>query len=102
MININNIDEDITEEENRVKSKVPDQLKVRVNNFRKTYGDVVAVENITFGLEYGECFALLGISGAGKTTLFKSMTGEIYPTRGEVHICGHNIATSEGFEEARK
>jgi ABC-type multidrug transport system ATPase subunit len=30
------------------------------------------------------------------------MTGEIYPTRGEVHICGHNIATSEGFEQARK
>lgn len=88
MINANNVDEDITEEENRVKGKEPSDLKVRVNNFRKTYGNVVAVENISFGLEYGECFALLGVSGAGKTTLFKSMTGEIYPTTGDVHICG--------------
>lgn len=99
---MNNIDEDITEEDNRVKAKTPSELKVRVENFRKTYGPVTAVENISFGLEYGECFAMLGISGAGKTTLFKSMTGEIYPTHGTVHIDGHDITTTNGFQEARK
>lgn len=72
-------------------------MRVRVDNFRKTYGNVTAVENISFGLEYGECFALLGISGAGKTTLFKSMTGEIYPSKGTVHINGHDITMTNGF-----
>jgi len=85
-----------------VNSKTPADLKVRVHNYKKTYGQVTAVDNVSFGLEYGECFALLGVSGAGKTTLFKSMTGEIYPTSGEVHICGQDITTTNGFQEARK
>ena len=55
------------------------------------------VDNISFGLEYGECFALLGVSGAGKTTCFKSLTGEIYPTRGSVTINGYDITTAGGF-----
>ena len=41
-----------------------------------------AVKNVSFGLEYGECFALLGVSGAGKTTCFKCLTGEMYPSQG--------------------
>jgi len=36
-----------------------------------------AVDNLSFGLEYGECFALLGVNGAGKTTTFKSLTGDV-------------------------
>ena len=71
-------------------------------NVSKTYGDVKAVKNVSFGLEYGECFALLGISGAGKTTCFKCMTGELYPTSGDLTICGFDITTSAGFQQARK
>mmetsp|Transcript_18312 Transcript_18312/g.28136 ORF Transcript_18312/g.28136 Transcript_18312/m.28136 type:complete len:317 (+) Transcript_18312:1175-2125(+) len=73
-------DEDITREEKRVANADPDELPVRVSKIRKTYGKVVAVDKISFGLEYGECFALLGVSGAGKTNCFKCLTGEIYPT----------------------
>jgi ABC-type multidrug transport system fused ATPase/permease subunit len=91
------IDEDIVEEMNRVKDKEPKNLPVRVLNLKKTYGSVVAVENVSFGLEYGECFALLGVSGAGKTTCFKSLTGEIYPSRGKVTINGNDISTARGF-----
>lgn len=75
---------------------------MRVADLKKTYGHVTAVENVSFGLEYGECFALLGVSGAGKTTCFKSLTGEINPTKGKVTINGHNISTATGFENARK
>lgn len=95
-------DEDITEEHDRIIKKSPDDLPVRVADLKKTYGHVTAVENVSFGLEYGECFALLGVSGAGKTTCFKSLTGEIYPTKGKVTINGHNIASASGFEAARK
>lgn len=95
-------DEDIIEEHDRVAKKSPEELPVRVVDLKKKYGSVTAVENISFGLEYGECFALLGVSGAGKTTCFKSLTGEIYPTKGKVTINGYNITTASGFENARK
>ena len=80
-------------------------MKVRVNKFRKSYSStfgkpVVAVEKTSFGLDYGECFALLGVNGAGKTTTFKSLTNEILPTSGEITINGMDIR--QHFSEVRK
>ena len=75
---------------------------MRVRHLRKEYGKVIAVNKLTFGLEYGECFALLGVSGAGKTNCFKCLTGEIKPTSGEVTINGHDVTTTKGFMKARK
>jgi len=46
----------------------------------------LAVERISFGLKAGECFALLGVNGAGKSTTFKSLTNEIAPTSGKIKI----------------
>lgn len=98
----NAVDPDVTEEAERVKNMDPSLLPVRVNHIHKRYGSVVACENVSFGLEYGECFALLGISGAGKTTTFKCLTGECYPTYGDLSINGHDVTTSSGFQQARK
>jgi len=53
----------------------------------------VAVRQASFGLDYGECFALLGVNGAGKSTTFKSLTREITPTIGEISIQGYNVQT---------
>ena len=60
---------------------------IRVNDFSKQYeqtcgAPVKAVRQASFGLDYGECFALLGVNGAGKSTTFKSLTREITPTTG--------------------
>lgn len=71
---------------------------IRVVDLRKAYttflGDpFVAVESISFGLNYGECFALLGVNGAGKSTTFKSLTADTSPTTGEITIAGYNIQT---------
>jgi len=68
-----------------------------MNSVSKTYGDVTAVKKVSFGLEFGECFALLGVSGAGKTTLFKCMTGEVYPSTGQLTINGFDVTTPQGF-----
>ena len=95
-------DRDVLDEEDRVASMSKDQLPVRMANLSKTYDNVKAVKNVSFGLEYGECFALLGVSGAGKTSCFKCMTGEIYPSQGSLTICGHDVTTSAGFQMARK
>lgn len=95
-------DEDIVEEERRVNQLNPDNLPVRMNMVSKVFGDVTAVKKVSFGLEFGECFALLGVSGAGKTTLFKCMTGEVYPSSGELTINGFDVTTPSGFQQARK
>ena len=60
---------------------------IRLLEFRKAYTSwfgtpFLAVENISFGLDYGECFALLGVNGAGKSTTFKSLSRDITPTSG--------------------
>lgn len=60
----------------------------------------MAVERISFGLDYGECFALLGVNGAGKSTTFKSLTRDIVPSSGEISIAGYNVLNE--FGEARK
>lgn len=64
---------------------------IRVNDFRKAYTTVLgkpflAVERISFGLDYGECFALLGVNGAGKSTTFKSLTRDTKPTTGDISV----------------
>lgn len=69
---------------------------IRVSELRKAYTTLlgnpfVAVEDISFGLNYGECFALLGVNGAGKSTTFKSLTADTEPTSGEITIAGFNI-----------
>lgn len=97
-----NEDQDIADERTRVIQKSPYELQVRCDQIKKKYGKLEAVKNISFGLEHGECFALLGISGAGKTSLFKCMTGEIYPTKGQLTINGSDITTASGFQKARK
>jgi ABC-type multidrug transport system ATPase subunit len=71
-------------------------MKVRVNGFRKVYSTLtgdprLAVEKTSFGLDYGECFALLGVNGAGKTTTFKSLTSDILPTEGTISVNGFDI-----------
>lgn len=59
-----------------------------------------AVQSVSFGLDYGECFALLGVNGAGKSTTFKSLTGDIVPTTGQITVQGFDVLKE--FTSARK
>ena len=95
-------DEDIVEEEEKVAKTKPENNTVRLYKVKKNYGKTTAVEKVSFGLEYGECFALLGVSGAGKTTTFKCLIGEETPTFGEVSINGFDVTNQAGFERARR
>lgn len=53
---------------------------------RKLYGNFAAVQDISFGVRHGECFGLLGVNGAGKSTTFKVLTGEEIPHNGEMYL----------------
>ena len=61
---------------------------IHVNNFRKHYGDVVAVDGISFDVHRGEIFGLLGPNGAGKTTTLESLEGLRTPDRGLLQVMG--------------
>lgn len=64
---------------------------VEVRDIRKTYGDVTAVENISFDLEEGELLTLLGPSGCGKTTTLDMIAGLTTPDSGDIRIAGERV-----------
>lgn len=49
-----------------------------------------AVDNVSFEVEQGEVIGFIGPNGAGKSTTIKMLTGILYPTSGEVSVCGYN------------
>jgi ABC-2 type transport system ATP-binding protein len=61
---------------------------VRLENVTKSFGQQVAVRDLSLALRAGEIFAFLGPNGAGKTTTLKVTTGLLRPDRGSVHVCG--------------
>jgi ABC-2 type transport system ATP-binding protein len=56
--------------------------------FRRKYQTVRAVDDVTFTIKPGEIVGFLGPNGAGKTTTLKVLSGLLYPTSGEVNVCG--------------
>ncbi|KAK9467470.1 hypothetical protein V1512DRAFT_223607 [Lipomyces arxii] len=79
------MDEDLQTEIRRVEN--PDGTDgLRVVHLSKQFGKHVAVEDVSFGVARGECFALLGPNGAGKSTTFNLIRGEIAPSGGEIFV----------------
>ncbi len=69
---------------------------LEVKNARMLYGDLVAVDKLSFTIKPGDIFGLLGTNGAGKTTTFRMIMGLLEPTEGEVlyegqHVGYHNV-----------
>jgi len=64
---------------------------VRLENLRKEFDDVVAVDGIDLEINAGEFFTILGPSGCGKTTTLRMIAGLETPTSGEVYISGERV-----------
>ncbi|HUQ42523.1 MAG TPA: ABC transporter ATP-binding protein [Candidatus Limnocylindrales bacterium] len=64
---------------------------VEVQRLEKRYGDVRAVDGITFSVAEGEVFGLLGHNGAGKTTTIRMLTGRARPTNGTATVAGYDV-----------
>ena len=66
---------------------------IQLRNVKKIFGQRMAVEDLSFTVERGEIFGLLGHNGAGKSTAIGMMLGQVWPTDGEVKICGHDVTS---------
>ena len=65
---------------------------IGVESLTKRYGDLVAVDGISFSVRQGEVFGILGPNGAGKTTTLECIEGLLTPTAGSISVLGMNIA----------
>ena len=66
---------------------------IRIENLRKEYKDVVAVDNLSLCVGRGELLSLLGVNGAGKTTTIKMLSGLTRPTGGDAVLNGRSICS---------
>lgn len=67
---------------------------IEVRDLRKAYGDVQAVNGVTFDVQSGECLALLGPNGAGKTTTTEVLEGYLHADSGSVQVLGADPRTA--------
>jgi ABC-2 type transport system ATP-binding protein len=66
----------------------PPQPVIRVSGIRRTYGELVAVDDVSFEVQDGEIFGLIGPNGAGKTTTMECVEGLHPPDRGSISVLG--------------
>ena len=69
---------------------------IHVTNFTAAYEDNVIIDNISFEINRGEIFVILGGSGCGKSTVLKHLIGLYEPASGKILIDGEDIATAVG------
>lgn len=74
---------------------------VEVHGLTKRYGEFMAVQDVSFRVKAGDCFALLGPNGSGKTTTLKCLAGLTIPTSGGVSIAGSDILKNARSAKAR-
>ncbi|MDY7079999.1 MAG: ABC transporter ATP-binding protein [Chloroflexota bacterium] len=64
---------------------------IQVRDLHKNFGDVYAVQGVSFDVQAGEIFSLLGPNGAGKTTTISMLSCLLEPTQGDASVMGHSI-----------
>ena len=102
---IDYIDSDLEVERYRIDTMSAEERRggdlITIHDLTKSYDtrcscsgqSTLAVNQMTIGIERGECFCLLGINGSGKTTTLKMLTAELVPTYGRAFIAGHDVTT---------
>lgn len=76
------------------------QKVIESEGISKSFGDVKALEEISFSVNHGEIFGFIGPDGAGKTTLFRMITTLLIPDKGSLSVLGEDVV--KGFRALRK
>ncbi|XP_058514064.1 phospholipid-transporting ATPase ABCA7 isoform X2 [Ochotona princeps] len=87
-------DKDVARERDRVARRDTQGDVLVLRDLTKVYRGqrVPAVDRLCLGIPAGECFGLLGVNGAGKTSTFRMLTGDTLPSAGEAVLAGHSVA----------
>ena len=64
---------------------------IKIKHLSKSYGDVKAVQDLSFEVRRGELFAFLGVNGAGKSTTISMICGQLRPDGGTIEVCGKDV-----------
>ena len=78
------------------------QPLLQVTGLKKAYGAIQAVGGVSFQVQPGEIFGVIGPNGSGKTTLFNSMLGQIKPDAGKIELNGDDVTTCGPLELNRR
>ena len=65
---------------------------ISFRNLRKSFGPKTVIEDVSFDVQDGEVFFIIGQSGVGKSVLIKHLVGLLYPDEGEIHLDGQEIS----------
>jgi branched-chain amino acid transport system ATP-binding protein len=75
---------------------------LKVTHLKKSYGAIQAVGGVSFEVQPGEIFGVIGPNGSGKTTLFNSMLGQIKPDEGQIELNGKDVTKLGPLELSRR
>src|SRR6188768_3285488 len=64
---------------------------IELRSLRKIFGQRIALDSLDLVVARGEIYGLLGHNGAGKSTAIGMMLGQVWPTSGDVRVCGHDV-----------
>jgi len=78
-------------EETDLRKGSSNKAAIEIQNLKKHFDDIKAVNDLSFKVNKGEIFGLLGPNGAGKTTAIKMMVGLLKPTSGEIYVGGYSV-----------
>lgn len=67
------------------------EIMIEIDHLYKTFGEVKAVQDLSFQVRKGELFAFLGVNGAGKSTTISILCGQLSKDNGTVKICGNDL-----------
>jgi ABC-2 type transport system ATP-binding protein len=67
---------------------------IELKNISKKFGQRLAVDDLTLEVPAGEIYGLLGHNGAGKSTAIGMMLGQVWPTSGDIRVCGHDVTAN--------
>ena len=73
---------------------------IAIQDLTKYYGDLCAVDHVSFDIHKGEILGLLGPNGAGKTTIYRILTGYLRPTSGDIRVKDFHL--NENLAEIKK
>jgi ABC-2 type transport system ATP-binding protein len=74
---------------------------LQTSELSRSYGRLVALEGLSLTVAAGECVALIGANGSGKSTAVRAIAGLLEPSDGTVRVCGHDPHREPGAEDAR-